>query len=115
MVDLQETFRIREARLGTHAELGIAASLFDSDGHQKAQCSYKVNRLFPMASLVKIPIAMAFVSAAQTGSISFEDRVRIESSFAAPGPMMNPLDRLYFCPFDGARSETLGRLLGFML
>ena len=115
MANLQAIFTTYEEHLGRTAELGIAASLFDSSGGQKAECRYRADRPFPMASVVKVPVAMALVVAVTNGSVSFEDRIRITSSIATVGPITNPLDRIYFCPFDVAKHQRLGDLLRFML
>jgi beta-lactamase class A len=115
MADLQEIFRTYEGHLGRGAELGIAASLFDSNAHQKSEINWHGERHSPMASIVKIPIGMALASKAADGAVSFNDYVQVASWTATPGPVTNSLDRLYFCPFDVARTETLGRLLRYML
>ena len=113
--DLQHVFRTNEERLGPEAQLGVAISLFDSAGRALSQYDYRADQLFPMASIVKIPIAMALASKVATGAAAFEDCVQIRSSLATPGPVSNPLDRLYFCPFELSRSDTLSQMLSNML
>jgi beta-lactamase class A len=115
MADPHKTFKAFEERLGQRAELGITASLFDSSARPKSEISWNGDRYFPMASVVKVPIGMALASEVATGAVSFNDHVGIASWTATPGPVTNSLDRLYFFPFDSARTETLGRLLRYAL
>ena len=115
MVNPLEIFKEFEEPLGQRAELGIMASLFDSNAQQKSEVSWHGGWYFPMASIVKVPICMALASEVATGAVSLNDHVRIASWTATPGPLTNSLDRLYFCPFDIARTETLGSLLRYAL
>jgi len=104
--ELHKMFKAYEQTLGKGGKLGLSATLIDSSG-QRAELSFNSNRLFPMASLVKIPIGMALVSQVENGAI--------RSSGATPGPARNPLDWLYFCPVEIWKTQTLDRLLSFML
>src|SRR5207249_11398781 len=47
--------------------------------------------------------------------ISLDEEITIQSRAASPGLMANPVDRLYFLPFDAVRTYSVEQLTGFML
>ncbi len=57
LADLTRRMSALEQRLGEGA-LGLHALLVDGDGSKKSEVNFNSNRYFPMAGVVKIPIAM---------------------------------------------------------
>ena len=113
--DLCRYFEDCERELGTTAELCVSARLIGSQGDLRVQVNFNADQRCPMASIVKIPIGMAFASIVGRGAASFEDRLEISARIASPGPPRNALDRLYFSPWNIVRRETLDRLFTLML
>lgn len=114
-VALQQSLQRCERALGRNGRLGVSAVLLDPAGSRRGEIRFKSNELFPMASAVKVAIGMVVASRIATGAMSLSDKIIIDSRSAAPGLIGNPLDRLYFFPFETSRTETLDRIVGFML
>src|SRR6266487_3603034 len=68
-----------------------------------------------MASVVKVPIAMLIASEIANGALSLHEKITIHSRAASPGPIVNPLDRFYFLPFETVRTHTVEHLMSFMI
>ena len=103
-----------ESQLGEPGQLGVSATLLDAAGEARDHLEYKAERRFPMASVVKVPIGMAFEMRSRRGEASFEEILTITSRTACPGPVSNPIDRMFYLPWR-SRTETQKRLFDFML
>lgn len=112
---VEEILQDCERELGGTGELGVSAALFDRHGNSISVINFKADMSFPMASVVKVPIGLTLAVEVANRAISFNDKINITSRNVTPGPVLNPLDRLYYWPFDASRTETIERLLGFML
>ncbi len=108
--EVQDVFQTCRKRLGAAARLGISAVLFDRNGERCTDVGFNEHQRFPMASVVKVPLAMLVASEVANGS-----EISIHSRTASPGLVANPLDRLYFSPFNAVRRCTVDQLMGFML
>ena len=94
-----------ESQLGEPGQLGVSATLLDAAGEARDHLEYKAERRFPMASVVKVPIGMAFEMRSRRGEASFEEILTITSRTACPGPVSNPIDRMFYLPWR-SRTET---------
>jgi beta-lactamase class A len=102
--------------LGPRGRLGIAARLLDAGGGQALrELTFNEDQLFPMASTVKIPIAMFAARRINRGDFQADEKIAIDSSLLSPGLVRSHLDHLFFVPFNINRTETVDRLLGFMI
>ena len=104
-----------QKRLGPRGRLGIAARLFDPDGQTRDEIGFNAGDPFPMASIVKIPIGILAASRVYSGEFSPDEEIRIDPLLLSPGVARSPIDHLFFYPFETIRTETLDRLLGFMI
>ena len=111
----QELFQTCQSQLGGDAKLGVSAALFDPNGNRRAEMGFNEQERFPMASVVKVPIAMLIASEIANGALSLHEEITIESRAASPGLITNPLDRFYFLPFKTVRTHTVEQLMAFML
>jgi beta-lactamase class A len=114
MIDVSQWLEL-EKGLGPAGRLGVAARLHDANGQVRDESVFNADLPFPMASVVKVPIAMAIASRIHGGELSPEDTIRIDSSLRSPGMVRSQLDHLFFFPFEKVRTESVDRLLGFML
>lgn len=64
-----------------HAEVGVIIK----DLNQGWQIIHRQNKLFPAASLVKIPIMFSCFYAAENGKISLEGKVPLNDTYKVPG------------------------------
>ena len=112
--DLRDHMSSLEKRLGEGA-LGLHALLVGADGSERSEVRFNSNRYFPMASVVKIPIAMSLVSEVLSGRVSFDETLTVQPARVCPGPPRNPLDRTYYQPVRAPRIVTLDELLRLML
>src|SRR2546426_2976182 len=112
---IQDLFQICQNRLGEAARLGVSATLFGPKGEPRSDVAYNEYERFPMASVVKVPLAMFLASEIANGSLSLYEQITIRSRAASPGLIGNPLDRFYFWPFDTIRTYTVNELIGSML
>jgi len=110
-----DLFQTCRERLGVAARLGVFAVLFDVNGERLSEVGLNESERFPMASIVKVPLAMLVASEIANGSLSLREEIKIRSLTASPGPIGNPLDRFYFLPFDTVRTHTVDQLTGFIL
>jgi beta-lactamase class A len=101
--------------LGPRGRLGIAARLLDAAGRTLDEITFNADEAFPMASTVKIPIAMFAARRIDSGEFPADERIAFDSSLYSPGLVRSPLDHLFFVPFKTNRTETIDRLLGFMI
>src|SRR5881296_2907783 len=112
---VQDLFETYGKRLGGSARLGIYGVLLAPNGEKHADVEFNQYERFPMASVVKVPLAMLVASQVANGSLSLDEEITIQSRAASPGLMANPVDRLYFLPFDAVRTYSVEQLTGFML
>ncbi len=112
---LSEHLQHLEGTLGPGGRLGVSAALLDPTGAVAARIDYRSGESFPMASVVKIPIAMAVTLLSDRGQLSFRDQLIASSDSASPGPASNPLDRLFFLPWNSKRSKSIDELFDLML
>jgi len=112
---VQDLFETYAKRLGGSARLGIYGVLLAPNGEKRADVEFNQYERFPMASVVKVPLAMLVASQVANGSLSLDEEITIQSRAASPGLMANPVDRLYFLPFDAVRTYSVEQLTGFML
>jgi beta-lactamase class A len=68
-----------------------------------------------MASTAKIAVAMLAAARIASGELSLDEQIPIDPQLLAPGLARSPLDHLFYSPFERRRSETVHRLLGFMI
>ena len=113
--DLHDTFISFQEQLGYGGRLGLSALLVGANGNESAEVDFNADKYFPMASIVKIPIAMALVSEVARGRVALDETLTVEPGRACPGPLRNPLDRMYYLPVRTSRIANLGRLLRLML
>ena len=112
---VQDLFETYGKRLGGSARLGIYGVLLAPNGEKRADVEFNQYERFPMASVVKVPLAMLVASQVANDSLSLDEEITIQSRAASPGLMANPVDRLYFLPFDAVRTYSVEQLTGFML
>ena len=115
MIEYTKDFRRLEGLLGDNGRLGVSAKLFDTHGELLAQVVYRGNDPFPMASVVKVPIGMAIELMSRQGLLSLDEPLSIHSKSACPGPLGNPLDRLFFLPWESECFRSVSELLELML
>src|SRR6185295_4678000 len=113
--ETQEHFRTCQKRLGGRGKLGISALLWSPGGERLDQMGFNEDDRFPMASIVKVPLCMLIASEVADGALSLAEEIAIDSASASPGMVGNPLDQLYFLPFDRARTLTIRQLMEFMI
>src|SRR5207247_11135078 len=89
--------------------------LHETNGQVRDEITFDADGLFPMASTVKVPIAMLAARRIGNGELSLDEEIKIDSSLLSPGLPHTRLDHLFFAPFKTIRPETIDRLLGFML
>jgi len=111
----QAFFQACQKRLGGTARLGISAVLFDPGGEKRADISFNEDARFPMASVVKVPIAMLIASEIANGALSLHETITIHPRAFSPGLITNPIDRFYFLPFATVRTYTVEQLMAFMI
>src|SRR5436190_10345624 len=111
----RELFQTCQKQLGGTARLGISAVLFDPDGEKRADIAFNEDERFPMASVVKVPIAMLIASEIANGALSLHETITIQPRAFSPGLITNPLDRFYFLPFATVRTYTVEQLMAFMI
>ena len=111
----QELFQTCQKQLGGTARLGVSAILFDPNSKRCARIGFNEDERFPMASVVKVPIAMLIAWEIANGALSLHEKITIQSRTASPGLIGNPLDRFYFLPFETVRTPTVEQLMAFML
>ena len=111
----QAFFQACQKRLGGTARLGISAVLFDPSGEKRADISFNEDARFPMASVVKVPIAMLIASEIANGALSLHETITIHPRAFSPGLITNPIDRFYFLPFATVRTYTVEQLMAFMI
>ena len=70
MTIVAEKIASYEKGLGPEGHLGVSATLFDATGEVKSVVEFKADRLFPLASVVKLPVGMSFASQVELGHIS---------------------------------------------
>ncbi|HEV8229312.1 MAG TPA: serine hydrolase, partial [Candidatus Limnocylindria bacterium] len=73
--------RLDELALATGGTVGIAATQLASGRH----LGMRENELFPLASLVKVPILVALYEAIRGGEIDPRERVRYAEATRVPG------------------------------
>ena len=112
---VQDLFETYAKRLGGSARLGIYGVLLAPNGEKRADVEFNQYERFPMASVVKVALAMLVASQVANDSLSLDEEITIQSRAASPGLMANPVDRLYFLPFDAVRTYSVEQLTGFML
>jgi beta-lactamase class A len=112
---MQSILQHCEACLGNGGELGLSARLYSPEREMLDEVAFKHGNPLPMASLVKVPIAMTLVSETPDDGTAMGHTLTVDSATATPGPLRNPLDHLYFLPWQTTRQESLGQLLAFML
>src|SRR5947199_8554784 len=103
----QELFRTCQEQLGGTARLGVSAVLFDPNGEKRAAIGFNEDERFPMASVVKVPIAMLVASEIAKGTFSLHEKITISARDVSPGLITGPLDRFYFLPFEISRRHTV--------
>ena len=101
--------------LGPRGRLGVAARLFGPDGALQHEITFNPDDSLPMASTAKIAIAMLVADRVAKKELAFEQRVTIHPKQLAPGMARSPIDHLFYFPFNWRRTETIHRLLGFMM
>ena len=111
----QELFRTCQEQLGGTARLGVSAVLFDPDGEKRAAIGFNEDERFPMASVVKVAIAMLVASEIAKGAVSLHEKIAIHSQDVSPGLITGPLDRFYFSPFETGHTHTVQQLMAFMI
>jgi beta-lactamase class A len=68
-----------------------------------------------MASTAKIAIGMLASAQVARGSLTLDEPIAINPNFLAPGFARSPMDHMFYLPFDTRRTETIDRLIGFMI
>src|SRR5437660_744292 len=114
MIDASQWLEL-EKGLGPAGRLGVAARLHDANGQVRDEIVFNADSPFPMASVVKVPVAMAVASRIHESGFSLDEKIQIDSSMRSPGMVRSQLDHLFFFPFEKVRTESIDRLLGFML
>ena len=104
-----------EPELGPTGKLGVSACLYDSTCDAISRIEYKARQFFPLASVVKVAIAMKYETDVFYGNLSPQEAVPIFRGTSSPGPALNPLDRLFFIPWTVEKSATLEQLHEMML
>jgi beta-lactamase class A len=114
MIDSSQWLDLQK-RLGPNGRLGVAARVFDSNGTPQDEITFNADVLFPMASTAKTAIAMLAASRIASGALSLDEEIRIHPQFLSPGLAFSPIDHLFYVPFEIRRTESIGKLLGFMI
>jgi beta-lactamase class A len=122
-VDAELQKQIEAIAAVAKGKVGVAAEVLETGD----TVSLKLNERFPMQSVYKLPIGMAFMKQVETGKFTLEQKIRVEKSdfvrqgMASPLRDRNPngadLSALEILKFavsdsDGTASDVLFKLLG---
>lgn len=109
-------FRSFEERLGSGAQLSIHFALLSPSGQLIKQDGYHFDRSMPMASTVKIAIALLVLKRVFADhAFSPDTSITIKNEDFVPGPPWNSLDRYFFFPWAIQKRKTIDELLTLML
>jgi beta-lactamase class A len=104
-----------QKRLGPQGRLGVAFKLFSPEGSLHDEITFNADDAFPMASIAKITVGMLACARIKEGTLTPSERISIEPKLLAPGFARSPIDHLFYVPFNTHRSETVARLMAFMI
>ncbi len=87
-----------EQKLGKEAELGVSFQLIDLNGIKLLEDGYRPDMTLPMCATSHIAIALTVLiyCYAPDNVIKLDQAVSIIQDDLCPGPLQNPLDKLYF-------------------
>src|SRR5947208_9847701 len=82
---VEDLFETSRKRLGGTARMGVFGVLFSPKGERRSNVGFNERLKFPMASVVKVPLAMLVASEIANGSLSPHEQIAICSRTASPG------------------------------
>lgn len=109
-------YQLFQNQLGKDAKLGVSFSLLDKDGLQIKKDGFNEKSAMPMASTLKIGVALAVLKRVYFDrSLNLDAEINFNNMDFSPGPPWNTLDRYFFLPWGVKVTKTVDELLTIML
>ncbi|WP_168209070.1 serine hydrolase [Agromyces intestinalis] len=89
-------------------DAGLTASILVRDLATGRELAHRADAPYPLASIVKLPLALAVLRAAETGDLDLAEPVRLDPGRRTPGPTGT-------CRFEYAAEIAIGDLLSLAM